>query len=80
MVKTFLKIDRSTLPNDGQAIRFQTPNEEWFTGYFVEGDDLFWINESKWFNVWDVMCWVNDDPTHIVESRNNAAKSTTPEA
>ena len=42
MAKTFLKIDRSTLPADGQAIKFQTPNEDSFSGYFVEGDDLFW--------------------------------------
>lgn len=52
-----LKIDRSTLPKDGQRISFQTQNEEWHEGYFVSGDDLFWVNESKWFNSFDIISW-----------------------
>jgi len=52
-----LKLDRSTLPKDGQRVSFQTQNEEWHEGYFVSGDDLFWINESKWYPAFDIVSW-----------------------
>lgn len=58
---THLKLDRSTLPNDGQRISFQTQNEEWHEGYFVSGDDLFWINESKWYPAFDIVSWKPND-------------------
>lgn len=52
-----IKLDRLTLPKDGQAISFQTQNEEWHDGYFVDGDDLFWINEDKWYPAFDILKW-----------------------
>lgn len=52
-----IKLDRSTLPKDGQYIDFQTQDEDWHEGYFVEGDDLFWVNESKWYPAFDILKW-----------------------
>ena len=52
-----IKIDRSTLPKDGQRVVFQHENEDWSEGYFVGGDDLFWVSESKWYRSWDVIKW-----------------------
>lgn len=52
-----LKLDRATLPKDGQRISFQTQDEDWHEGYFVSGDDLFWINESEWYLAFDIVSW-----------------------
>jgi hypothetical protein len=52
-----IKIDRATLPDDGQRVRFQTQDESWHEGYFVQGDDLFWINENKWHPAFDILRW-----------------------
>jgi len=52
-----LKLDRTTLPKDGQYISFQTQDEDWHDGYFVDGDDLFWINENKWYPAFDIVSW-----------------------
>ena len=50
-----IKLDETTLPKDGQAVSFQTQDEEWHEGYFV--GDLFWINESKWYPAFDIVSW-----------------------
>lgn len=52
-----IKLDRTTLPKDGQAVSFQTQNEEWHDGYFVDGDDLFWVNESTFYPAFDILKW-----------------------
>lgn len=52
-----IKIDRTTLPRDGEHVRFKDDKEEWHEGYFVAGDDLFHVNDSKWFFVWYVHEW-----------------------
>lgn len=53
-----IKIDRTTLPKDGQYIDFfHQDKEEWFTGYFIEGEDLFWVNEKVWFSKWEIAKW-----------------------
>lgn len=52
-----IKIDRSTLPQDGQHIRFKTDKEEWHEGYFVAGDDIFSVTDDVWFFVWYVHEW-----------------------
>lgn len=53
----YIKLDRTSLPKDGQSVYFQTQNEEWHQGYFIGGDDLFWINESKWYTAFDIVSW-----------------------
>lgn len=62
---TEIKIDRETLPNDGQKIKWQTQadidNDNWKEGTFYEGDDIFCIgfedSTDKWNLVWDVHHW-----------------------
>lgn len=52
-----IKLDRTTLPKDGQAVSFQTQDEDWHDGYFVDGDDLFWVNESTFYPAFDILKW-----------------------
>ena len=54
---TIIKIDRTTLPKDGQRIRFSTYEEEDLIGQFSEGDDLFVITPTKWYSAFDVHTW-----------------------
>lgn len=69
-----IKIDPATLPADGQGVRYQTQDEEWHDGYFIEGENMFWVNDSKWHYAWHVLQWENTDPEHIVESRKDKIK------
>lgn len=57
MEKTEVKIDRSTLPKDGQWVKFETSKEDGLIGQFIEGDDLFVINASRWKTSWEVYQW-----------------------
>ena len=54
---TEIKIDRSTLPKDGQKIRWQTAvdidHSMWKHGIFVEGDDIFHEGFDDTSGVWD---------------------------
>lgn len=52
-----VKIDRTTLPKDYQFIKFTTHGEEEHAGQFIEGDDLFLIHPSRWFQSWSVHAW-----------------------
>lgn len=52
-----IAIDRKTLPEDGKRVEFITDKDDMFEGYFVGGDDLFWVNESTWFAKWYVHQW-----------------------
>lgn len=62
---TEIKIDRRTLPNDRQKIRWQTQadinNETWKEGIFCESDDIFCVGfediADMWDLVWDVHHW-----------------------
>ncbi len=52
-----IKIDRSTLPADGQKIEWQTyddiNNDTWQQGTFCEGDDLFCVGFEDTCSNWD---------------------------
>jgi hypothetical protein len=60
-----IKLDRQTLPNDGQKVKWQTTsdinNRSWKEGIFSEGDDLFCVGfektAHKWDTAWDVHFW-----------------------
>ncbi len=54
---TQLMIDRRSLPKDGQHVKFMTENEEFHEGYFVGGDDIFHVSDSKFFFKWHVQQW-----------------------
>lgn len=61
----FIEIDRSTLPEDGQKVEWQTYDEDgtdlWQQGIFVDEDDLFCVGFSdthkKFTQAWDVHHW-----------------------
>ena len=57
MEKVKIKIDRSTLPHDGQIIMFDTYTKEGLTGLFFDGEDLILTNEDQWITVWEVYSW-----------------------
>lgn len=52
-----IKIDINTLPKDCQFVEFTAHGEEKYIGQFLSGDDLFFINEKKWFTAWVVHAW-----------------------
>ena len=62
---TEIKLDRSTLPGDGQKVEWQTyddlNSQEWKQGIFLAEDDLFCEGfdnvHSKWDLAFDVHCW-----------------------
>jgi len=61
-----IKIDRKTLPKNGQKIKWQTyedfNNNEWKEGVFSSGDDLFCVGFEFTPNDWDlsfkVLHWI----------------------
>ena len=57
MEKIEIKIDRSTLPRDGQIVRFDTYTEEGLTGQFFDRDELILTNDAQWKSVWEVYSW-----------------------
>jgi len=56
-----LKIDRTTLPKDGQKVEWVTDlegcNDKWKRGEFVAEDDLFLESSCQWDTSWSVQCW-----------------------
>lgn len=54
---TYVKIDRHTLPKDGQQVKWQThedyTEEKWKEGTFSEGDDFFLVGFKKSASDWD---------------------------
>jgi hypothetical protein len=53
-----VKIDRKTLPLDGQRIKWQTPKDQmlnrWKEGVFSQGDDLFLVGFNETSYDWDL--------------------------
>jgi len=60
-----IKIDRSTLPNDGQRVKWQTYEDAnkriWKEGVFSAGEDCFCEGFDdvvrKWDLIWNVFHW-----------------------
>ncbi|WP_372772130.1 hypothetical protein [Mangrovibacterium sp.] len=60
-----IKIDRSTLPSDGQKVEWQTyedlNNQKWKQGIYHEDEECFSEHfediATKWDLVWDVFHW-----------------------
>jgi hypothetical protein len=57
-----IKIDRTSLPKDGQKIKWQTQIDLdfglWKYGKFSEGDNLFVKSSSYWDLTYMVLHWV----------------------
>ena len=58
-----IKIDKNTLPKDGQYVWFKMPDMTEYKGFFLEDPGLFNVgndggdNEGKFFTAWEVMEW-----------------------
>lgn len=52
-----VKIDRATLPKDGQKVRFKLYHEIWQEGEYFEKDGLFWCSEDEFYDQWIVLEW-----------------------
>ncbi len=57
MYKTEVKIDKSTLPRDGQKVRFETYEQYDIIGTYDAEQDLFIVNSKKYYQSWDVHSW-----------------------
>lgn len=52
-----IKIDRTTLPKDGQKVVFNTYHMDGLRGEFVDGDDIFFVNNHEYYLAYDVESW-----------------------
>lgn len=51
-----IKIDKTTLPMDGQRVRFYD-GHEWREGEYIDFDEMFWVSGSIWFFAWQIHEW-----------------------
>lgn len=54
---TVVKIDKSTLPKDGQKVRFEIYNHDNLIGTFIEEEDMFLIDGGKFHYIQDIFSW-----------------------
>ncbi len=52
-----VKIDKSTLPLDGQKVRFKLHPDIWKFGEYIESENLFWCSKEEFYDVWIVFEW-----------------------
>ncbi len=61
MIPIEIRIDPSTLPEDGQKIKWQTRvdfnRDIWKEGVFSSGDDHFVVDSKQWNLVSEVLHW-----------------------
>lgn len=55
--KVEVKIDKTTLPKDGQRIRFAIYNVEGLEGTFIESEDMFLLDDGKFHYILDIFSW-----------------------
>ncbi|PXX96892.1 hypothetical protein DF185_19830 [Marinifilum breve] len=63
-----VKIDRSTLPKDGQRIRFEIYNYDDLVGTYIEKDDMFLLDNGQFHFIHDIFSW------ELIEEREAPAK------
>ena len=72
-----IKIDKSTLPQDGQKVKFFV-DDEWFEGEFDDNEEMFSVKADQFWFAWQVHEWqpVDDTPRreHLPLSREQAEK------
>jgi len=54
---TIVKIDKSTLPKDGQRVRFEIYNHKGLEGTFIEKEDMFLIDGGGFHYIHDIFSW-----------------------
>ncbi|MFA7287614.1 MAG: hypothetical protein WC055_01925 [Melioribacteraceae bacterium] len=66
---TEIKLNRLTLPLDGQTVWYQIKdeNENWRKGEFISGDDLFIDEKGRITIAFDVYHWCSSEDAVSVE-------------
>lgn len=59
-----IKIDKSTLPKDGDKVKFLI-RDEWYSGDYIDEDQMFWVDEATWFFAWQVEQWEFDEERNL---------------
>lgn len=57
MEKIEVKLDRTTLPEDGQWVEFDTYEQSELVGYFIESENMFHHPDGNFRFAWDVHAW-----------------------
>lgn len=52
-----VKIDKSTLPKDGQKVKFKLFHDIVKEGVYVEAEQLFYCSEREFYTEWIVLEW-----------------------
>lgn len=72
-----IKVDKSTLPANGQKVKFFVDNE-WFKGEYDDSEEMFSIKGDQFWSAWQVREWQPVDCTprrdHLPISREQAEK------
>jgi hypothetical protein len=62
MARIEIKYDETTLPKDGQKVKYRNSSTlEWFEGVYNSEDQQFWTNPSTWEFAQDVDYWESFD-------------------
>lgn len=73
-----IKLDKSTLPQDGQKVKYYT-GEYWKEGIYDDKEQMFSVDSKDFHFAWDVHEWqpVDDTPRrdHLPISREEAGHS-----
>jgi AAA+ superfamily predicted ATPase len=56
-MKVEIKLDKTTLPADGQKVRWETYEEEGFVGVYLAEEEMFFESESVWRYAFEVTEW-----------------------
>lgn len=51
-----IKIDKTTLPEDGQIVKFYD-GDEWRDGEYLAEDEMFYVSPKEWFFAWQIHEW-----------------------
>jgi hypothetical protein len=51
-----IKLDKTTLPKDGQLVKFYD-GHEWRNGEYQEEDECFYVNRRVFFFAWQIHEW-----------------------
>jgi hypothetical protein len=52
-----VKLDKHTLPADGEKVRFKLYKDVWKEGIYMADENLFFISEEEFYDAWIVFEW-----------------------
>ena len=54
---TEIKLDETTLPKDGQKVKFFIPRDGWEEGEYLSKEQMFLFDGGKFHYAWEVSEW-----------------------